>query len=219
MTSKPFEDVVIRFPFLPDNLSSPSNRTHLPRMKKRDHPQVVPSKEPNAITQQVRSTWELSISMPESNTSAPISLPKTHIKRTPSELQLEALTLRAEDEDTRMYSRLFCGMRDQIRRRCITSDEDVHPLSRKSLSGVISTKLAKDQELESRTSREDTSSDDDDYFGWNLFDDDATFSFASLPEAPLLHQGLSGSKPTIIEDTEEVNQLDEGDDFVFEMDI
>ena len=56
-----------------------------------------------------------------------------------------------------MYSRLLCGMQDQIRRRRFATggeNVEIHPLSRKSLQGIVRTKL---EENEDR--------DQDDY--WN----------------------------------------------------
>jgi len=78
--------------------------------------------------------------------SASIPLPKSHIHRTPSELQLADDMRRAEYEDVRMYSRLVVGMQSQ----CQVSGY-VHPLTRKSLQDILRTKQANDEELE-RTS-------------------------------------------------------------------
>ncbi len=75
--------------------------------------------------------------------SAPISLPKSHIRRTPSELQLADDMRRAEYEDVRMYARLVVGMQSQ----CVASGY-VHPRTRKILNDMMKTKEANDQELE-----------------------------------------------------------------------
>lgn len=106
------------------------------------------------------SELKKSTSMPITSTtssselySKPVKIPASHIRRTPSELLLEELTLHAEWEDARMYSRLVCGMYDQLRRRSAVSGEEdgdinvMHPLSRKSLQGIVKTKHACDQEL------------------------------------------------------------------------
>ncbi|KAL3785314.1 hypothetical protein HJC23_008878 [Cyclotella cryptica] len=85
--------------------------------------------------------------------SAPISLPKSHIHRTPSELQLEQSLLQAEYSDVRMYARLVRGMtergaalhrpRGEDEDECVnstttTTTEGRHYwLSRKSLLGVV----------------------------------------------------------------------------------
>mmetsp|Transcript_24235 Transcript_24235/g.50106 ORF Transcript_24235/g.50106 Transcript_24235/m.50106 type:complete len:240 (+) Transcript_24235:233-952(+) len=69
--------------------------------------------------------------------SSSIPLPKSHIHRTPSELQLADDMRTAEYQDVRMYARLVVGMQSQ----CLASGY-VHPLSRKSLQGVIQTKQA-----------------------------------------------------------------------------
>mmetsp|Transcript_24263 Transcript_24263/g.50837 ORF Transcript_24263/g.50837 Transcript_24263/m.50837 type:complete len:181 (-) Transcript_24263:131-673(-) len=118
--------------------------------------------------------------------SAPISVPSSHIHRTPSELQLRKLTLRAEEEDARMYSRLLCGMYDQISCRYFASGGYVHPLSKKSFQGVINTKQAKDQDLEHRE-QYPNSEDIDDDDGWSVsytpvqedIDNDNMVSFSS----------------------------------------
>ena len=84
--------------------------------------------------------------------SAPISLPETHMHRTHSELQLEDDTLYAEYKDDVMYCRLMTGMRSQIQRQCMTSGGNekvsVHPLSWKSMNGIVKTKQSNDHELE-----------------------------------------------------------------------
>ena len=76
-----------------------------------------------------------------------IPLPKSHIHRTPSELQLADDMRRAEYEDVRMYARLVVGMQNQIQRECLVNGGVVHPLSQKSLQGVLKTKQANDEEL------------------------------------------------------------------------
>eukprot|EP00573_Skeletonema_grethae_P000465 CAMPEP_0201686874 /NCGR_PEP_ID=MMETSP0578-20130828/1156_1 /ASSEMBLY_ACC=CAM_ASM_000663 /TAXON_ID=267565 /ORGANISM="Skeletonema grethea, Strain CCMP 1804" /LENGTH=191 /DNA_ID=CAMNT_0048170979 /DNA_START=325 /DNA_END=900 /DNA_ORIENTATION=- len=76
-----------------------------------------------------------------------IPLPKSHIHRTPSELQLADEMRRAEYNDVRMYARLVVGMQSQIQRECLENGGVVHPLSQKSLQGVVKTKQANDEEL------------------------------------------------------------------------
>ena len=76
-----------------------------------------------------------------------IPLPKSHIHRTPSELQLADDMRRAEYEDVRMYARLVVGMQNQIQRECLVNGGVVHPLSQKSLQGVLKTKQANYEEL------------------------------------------------------------------------
>ena len=97
----------------------------------------------------VAPTTDSSFTQVKEPTSVPISLPESHIQRTQSELELESMNLLAEHKDVRMYARLLCGMHDQIRHRvCASGKVDVHPLSRKSLDGIIKTKLANIQDLE-----------------------------------------------------------------------
>ncbi len=54
---------------------------------------------------------------------------------------------RAEYDDVRMYARLVVGMQSQIQRECLVNGGVVHPLSQKSLQGVVKTKQANDEEL------------------------------------------------------------------------
>ena len=64
-------------------------------------------------------------------------MPKSHVHRTPSELQLADDMRRAEYEDVRMYARLVVGMQSQ----CMVSGY-VHPLTKKSLQDILKTKQA-----------------------------------------------------------------------------
>jgi hypothetical protein len=70
--------------------------------------------------------------------SAPISFPKSHIHRTPSELQLEQSLLQAEYSDVMMYARLVRGMTERgAGLQAGTEPQQGHVLSRKSLMGVV----------------------------------------------------------------------------------
>jgi len=55
---------------------------------------------------------------------------------------------RAEYDDVRMYARLVVGMQSQIQRDFQTNGGVIHPLSKKSLQGIVRTKQANDEELE-----------------------------------------------------------------------
>lgn len=88
-------------------------------------------------------------------TSSIIPLPKTHIHRTPSELQLADETRRAEYDDVRMYARLVVGMQSQIQRDYHSNGGVIHPLSKKSLAGVVKTKQANDDELGKKVEEEE----------------------------------------------------------------
>lgn len=90
--------------------------------------------------------------------SASIPLPKSHIHRTPSELQLADDIRRAEYEDVRMYARLVVGMQSQ----CMVSGY-VHPLTKKSLQDILKTKQANQDELENKLSLHDHAEEDDDW--------------------------------------------------------
>lgn len=81
------------------------------------------------------------------DSGAAIPLPKSHIRRTPSEIQMADEVRRAEHDDVRMYARLVVGMQSQIQRDYATNGGMIHPLSKKSLQGVVRTKAANDAEL------------------------------------------------------------------------
>lgn len=98
-----------------------------------------------------RQAKPLSLSL---TSSAPISLPKSHIHRTPSELQLADDMRRAEYEDVRMYARLVSGMQSQ----CLASGY-VHPQTRRIIQDIVKTKEANDQELEAMHHHEETDDD------------------------------------------------------------
>mmetsp|Transcript_3828 Transcript_3828/g.8616 ORF Transcript_3828/g.8616 Transcript_3828/m.8616 type:complete len:262 (+) Transcript_3828:202-987(+) len=89
--------------------------------------------------------------------SDPISLPQTHIRRTPSEIQLVDDTRNAEFKDIAMYSRLMMGMLHQIQHHHRGEDvvnnsficsDSVHPLVKKTMVNIARTKDASDHELE-----------------------------------------------------------------------
>ena len=77
--------------------------------------------------------------------SASIPLPKSHVHRTRSELQLADDVQRAEYEDVRMCVRLVVGIQSQ----CVKSGY-VHPLTEQCLREILRTKAADEHELERR---------------------------------------------------------------------
>ena len=77
--------------------------------------------------------------------SASIPLPKSHVHRTRSELQLADDVQRAENEDVRMCVRLVVGIQSQ----CVKSGY-VHPLTEQSLKEILRTKAADEHELEGK---------------------------------------------------------------------
>jgi len=83
-----------------------------------------------------------------SNSSNSIPIPKSHIHRTPSELQLADEVRRAEYDDVRMYARLLTGMQYQLQRDYRANGGVVHPLSKKSLQGIVKTKHATYDEMD-----------------------------------------------------------------------
>ena len=87
-------------------------------------------------------------SMNSSSSSSSIPIPKSHIHRTPSELQLADEVRRAEIDDVRMYARLLTGMQHQLQREFRANGGVVHPLSKKSLQGIVKTKHATYDEID-----------------------------------------------------------------------
>ena len=137
-----------------------------------------------------------------SSSSISIPLPKTHIHRTPSELQLADEVQRAEYDDFRMYARLVIGMQNQILRDYCANGGVVHPLSKKSLQGVVRTKQAMYDELDGE--REDY---DRDFYhnvdgrgGWKVSHVESSYGSLSTRESMML-RGAEGD--------------DEENDFVF----
>jgi hypothetical protein len=77
---------------------------------------------------------------PRAPPSAPISFPKSHIRRTPSELQMEQSLIQAEQSDHIMYARLVRGMTERgaaLHHGARDDASGAHELSRKSLMGVL----------------------------------------------------------------------------------
>ena len=89
--------------------------------------------------------------------SASMPLPKCHIHRTLSELQLVERTRQAEYEDAMMYARLVAGMASQ----CMVRGY-VHPLTKKSIQDIIRTKQADEEDL-LKVHEEDLEDDDNDW--------------------------------------------------------
>eukprot|EP00584_Thalassiosira_punctigera_P017230 CAMPEP_0172577558 /NCGR_PEP_ID=MMETSP1067-20121228/138295_1 /TAXON_ID=265564 ORGANISM="Thalassiosira punctigera, Strain Tpunct2005C2" /NCGR_SAMPLE_ID=MMETSP1067 /ASSEMBLY_ACC=CAM_ASM_000444 /LENGTH=242 /DNA_ID=CAMNT_0013370249 /DNA_START=25 /DNA_END=753 /DNA_ORIENTATION=- len=223
--SRPAESRVVPFPGLPGSASP--RRAHSPTTKSshkrgRETVHVIP--------------FSSSITMPR---SAPISLPETHIQRTPSELQLAVDTVFAEYKDVVMYSRLMTGMHNQIQRRCMmasgTREEkggsaavDVHPLSRKSMLGIVRTYQANDQELEQQQhasyqdqqapeERDDRSDEGD--VGWDMsyspIDEEAEH-WSIVSSGPPSRQTSKDSLSTLLHDLE---SDDQEDDCLFSMEL
>ena len=78
-----------------------------------------------------------------------IPIPRSHnIRHTRSDIQLAEETLRAEQDDKRMFARIMAGLQLQYsEHRGI-----LHPLSRKSLQGIVRTAQASHEELVQRDS-------------------------------------------------------------------
>lgn len=101
---------------------------------------------PKAPSRKRRHTAAPRSGPPSLQPSSALPLPKGHIRRTPSELQLADDMARAEYEDVRMFSRLVVGMQHQVIRDH-AAGRGVNPLSKKSLAGVVKTKHAKEDDL------------------------------------------------------------------------
>lgn len=151
---------------------------------------------------------------PLSATSAPIPLPKSHLTRTWSEIELAAKVRQAEHHDAQMYARLVVGMRSQIQRD-IASGGQVHPQSWRSLQGVISTKMADDQELNDYI--EDSNGD-----GWSMshtsIDDESSSSMSSIG-CSVASQGSKDSLSSMIRASEENEDDETEDDCIFRMEL
>jgi len=120
--------------------------------------------------------------------SASIPLPKSHIHRTPSELQLADDMRRAEYEDVRMYARIVVGMQSQ----CLVSGY-LHPLTRKSLHDILKTKQANEEELEKKL--HDHVEEDE---NWELaYDEERDDNSVDTP-LPCHPMGMSAQAPTVI---------------------
>jgi hypothetical protein len=128
--------------------------------------------------------------------SASIPLPKSHIHRTPSELQLADDQRRAEYEDVRMYARLVVGMQSQ----CVVSGY-VHPLTKKSLQDILKTKQADERDLEKLHAHDEEGSDFEDNEDYQFSglshdrDQDENSVDTPLPCQPL---GTAAKEPTVV---------------------
>ena len=152
------------------------------------------------------------VSLAPSNT---IPLPRSHICRTPSEIQLADEICRAEHDDVRMYARLVVGMQTQIQRDYFANGGIIHPLSKKSLQGIVKTKQANDEDLE----KLDCESDDD----WEMSyieERDEYDSFASQWSTPTYRPpSKSNSDDSLSTFGSMNNEEEEEDDFMFSLEL
>ncbi|KAL7548807.1 hypothetical protein ACHAWF_012065 [Thalassiosira exigua] len=139
--------------------------------------------------------------------SASIPLPKSHIQRTNSELQLADDLRRAEYEDVRMYARLVVGMQS----RCVATGY-VHPLTQKSLQDILHTRQAGEEELE----RLHVHDEDDD--GWELsYDRDAQDE--NSVDSPMPKTPSSGSMASNLSGVPQENRQEEEDECMFSLEL
>lgn len=149
--------------------------------------------------------------------SKSIPLPKSHIRRTPSELEIADNLLVAERHDVRMYSRLLTGMQSQ----CVAAGY-VHPLNQKSLQGIVRTKHVDYEQSENKddcvehdwsTSHEYT----DDADSWdNTMQGYVPHSGASLQ--PSLSATTSDCSMSTLSYSGDDSLCDDEDDFFFSLD-
>ena len=142
--------LVVPFPDLPSGISPPSDSPPLDqikvKVKRRRHGQ---GRHNIICSTRSKSKVASASTKPASSKSSPISLPKSHIQRTPSELQFQQLQFDAEHDDARMYSRIVLGMHNQVRRQSSFDEAgaQMHPLSKKSLQSIVNTKNSNGREL------------------------------------------------------------------------
>ena len=217
--SQPFDpsvEVPLDMPPFPDLRSVRPRKGFQLKMRSKGRLCDVPKKKNTSSIVKESS----SVSPLLSATSAPIPLPKSHptLTRTWSEIELAAEVDRAEHHDAQMYARLVVGMRSQIQR-----GGHVHPLSRKSLQGIIRTKMADDQELENQELLNDYIEDsDDDGDGWSMSHTsiDGLSSRSSSPLSSLASQGSKDSLSSMIRASNETEDDDETeDDCIFNLEL
>jgi hypothetical protein len=127
--------------------------------------------------------------------SAPLPLPKSHIHRTPSELQFEASLLHYEHSDVCMYARLVRGMTERGAGYCPGADHlgsESAQLSRKSLMGVVESRR---RVLEDEGLRNSKSSVQDDWEYAYDFDENRAPSQGRHPYSNF-HDGASTGFPS-----------------------
>jgi hypothetical protein len=100
--------------------------------------------------------------------SSPIRLPKSHIHRTPSEIQLAQELIKADYCERQMYARLVYGMSHH----CEQKESEMHPLTVKSLRGVVNTHNQETLDDSDRHIMEHEASESDD---WEVCYHDDTF--------------------------------------------
>lgn len=168
--------------------------------------------------------------------SAPVALPATHVRRTPSEAQLARENLQAECKDVAMYSLLMTGILRQVERR--GDVKHLNPRSRKSIVNIVRTREASDRQL--RHPRNDDWDDDErwnvsyyiprvcdendeDNNGWEIcscmdeVDQDSSLN-SSITSSLLSSQSSRTSLWTLVHDNE-IPRSNEGDDCIFSLEM
>jgi len=145
-------------------------------------------------TQQSKTNANHNEKPPSPTPSTSIPLPKSHIHRTPSELQLADDQKKADYEDLRMFSRLVIG----IQSRCLSTGY-VHPKTKSALDDIVHMKHVKDDDLNTTTrSRLHPHAEEDD--GWELAYGGDESSSIDTPR-PCLPLGMSEKAPSVVKET------------------
>mgnify|MGYP000098725770 CR=1 FL=1 len=208
----PSVEIPLNMPPFPDLRSVRPRKGFQLKMRSKGRICDIPKKNTSSIVKECSVVSSPLLSA----TSAPIPLPKSHptLTRTWSEIELAAEVDRAEHHDAQMYARLVVGMRSQIQRD-IASGGQVHPQSWRSLQGVISTKMADDQELNDYI--EDSNGD-----GWSMshtsIDDESSSSMSSIG-CSVASQGSKDSLSSMIRASEENEDDETEDDCIFRMEL
>ena len=186
--------------------------------------------QPNRHQQHHPSMHLLRRSCNERPLSASIPLPKSHVHRTRSELQLADDVRRADYEDVRMCVRLVAGMQSQ----CIKSGY-VHPLTKHSLQEILRTKAADERELERKlrehhraaVATEPMEEDDDCEVSHNGKATANENSSVNAPPHPCHPTGTSSRAPALVKTPSEGSMMSnfsseeyhEDDDGVFSLEL
>ena len=147
----------------------------------------------SGTTHQSKSNANHNEKPPSPTPSTSIPLPKSHIHRTPSELQLADDQKKADYEDLRMFSRLVIG----IQSRCLSTGY-VHPKTKSALDDIVHMKHVKDDELNTTRSRLHPHAEEDD--GWELAYGGDESSSIDTPR-PCLPLGMSEKAPSVVKET------------------
>lgn len=149
-----------------------------------------------------------------SSASSSIPIPRSHIRRTPSEARLEEESLRAEQRDVRMFARIVAGLQLQYS-NC--KNQSIAHRSHKSLQDIVKTKRASQEELAQRDGRHNDE--------WEVSfiedrDDNEAFLLWPTQAQPHLSKILSDASMSTMSTQGFIKNEDENDDdCVFSMEL